>query len=354
MQRSWGRLLFVLGMVVAVAGHGVAAQPLSSADWRETLADRRDKAIEQVLVSARSEDPFLRANAIEAAQSIPQRALPLVQLALDDPNPVVRFAALMTVGQLKLHATIPMARRLLEDDSQSVRAAAIFALYRCDEPVDASPLAAMLASQDASVRGNAAMVLGMMGDASAAPMLLELARVPMRRVSLVRQAIVRIQVAEAVLKLTDDDKALSALRSGAYSQFDEVRILAVSMLGKLGDRAMLPAIAEMLKDRPIELQLAAAEALARLGRSTGLEVVLEATQSDLATVRSQAALTLGLFDDERIVAALDRLLADPAEPVRLAAAAAILRATAAPPAPAAVDARSHADHDGDRIDWIQP
>ncbi|MEE9212150.1 MAG: HEAT repeat domain-containing protein [Phycisphaeraceae bacterium] len=303
------------------------------ADRRQALADARPRAIEQVLTSARSDDPFLRANAIEAAQSLPGRALPLVQLALDDEHPAVRFAALVTVGQLRFNAAVPAATRLRDDPVESVRAAALFALHQCGQQVDITPLAQALAGQSPSARGNAAMLLGMMDDPSAAPMLMELARVSMPKVASVQEAIVRIQVAEAVLKLTEDEVALSALRAGAFSQFDEVRVLAVLALGKIGDRRMKPAIARMLEDPPIELQLAAAEYLARLGDFEGLSVALEATGSTLFTVRAQAAMALALFGDVRASEALGRLLADPDEHVRVAAAAAVLRA--APPEAAA-------------------
>ena len=63
-----------------------------------------------------------------------------------------------------------------------------------------------------------------------------MAKIPMpnQRVDKLRQAIVRVQFAEAQFMLGDQD-AISPLRAAAFSEFDEVRVLAVTMLGRLRD-----------------------------------------------------------------------------------------------------------------------
>ncbi len=287
--------------------------------------DAHTRALLIVLEATDSEDPFLRANAVEAIQPIEKRLLPVIQLALDDPHPAVRFAALATIGKLQLEPLSPQARRFLKDESPSVQAAAMFALDRCHQPVDISPMAAMLTSQDPRLRSNVAMLIGYNGDPSAAPMLRELAKTPMPRASAVQEAIVRIQIAEALVRL-GDDSSLSALRAGAYSQFDEVRILAVTAMGELQDRRMERALFQLVSMPPIELQIAAAGALAQMGRfQEGVDIVLEASQSDIPTVRAQAALTLGHFPDLRARQAIESLLDDPVQQVRLSASAAVLR-----------------------------
>jgi HEAT repeat protein len=285
----------------------------------------RDRAVEQILASAQGDDPFLRANAIEAAQNLPDRVVPLVQLGLSDAHPAPRFVALVTIGKLRLKSLAVGLGRFDDDPSESVRAAALYARRACGQKVDLSPMAGFLVSPDPEVRGNTAMVLGLLGDKSAIPMLKDLTKVSMPRASAARSAIVRIQVAEALVRL-GDDSALAALRAGAYAQLDEVRVLSVQMLGRAGDKAMQWALLDMLKQPPVELQLAAAEALARFGHLNGLEIALTSAASDLATARGQAALTLGLFPDERATAALATLQGDAQEGVRLAAAAAVVGA----------------------------
>ncbi len=313
--------VLVFGQAVgAQAGAQVGAGVGSAQGEWERVGER---AIEQIKVSAGGQDPFLRANAIEASQADRATARELVGAGLSDRFAVVRFSALVTVGVLRLDEFVPSASDALTDPTESVRGAAMFALRRCGRAVDVSPLAGMLTSRDPGVRGNAALLLGRIGDPSAVAMLKELAQVPMPRVSAAREAIVRIQIAEAIANL-GGDTALAALRAGAYSQFDEVRVLAVLMMGRVGDRRMEKGIESFLREPPIELQLAAAESLARFGRSDGRAVVVNACQSPIATVRAQAASALALFDQPIARRALAGLLEDSSEQVRLAAAAGIL------------------------------
>ncbi len=204
----------------------------------------------------------------------------------------------------------------------------MFAARRCGEHVDLTPLANLLRSQDPTVRGNAAMLLGMLGDKSAAAMIKDLAPTPMPCASSVRVAIVRIQVAEALVRLGDDD-ALDAIRAGMYSQHDEVRVLSVQSLGKLDDERMIAAMAQMVDgDEPIELRLAAAAALARMGKAeaSALKVAREGADWDKPAVRAQAAFVLQLLEQPTAATRLVRLLKeDKSSLVRLAAAAAVLR-----------------------------
>lgn len=309
-------LLFV-GVASGQQGNAGAAVPQAQA------LSPRERAVELVLTSTRSEDPFRRANAVECMQVLPDRAVPVVQLALDDPHPVVRFAALGVIGRLKLSSLVSSAERLTRDGNPSVRAAALYALRANGVQVDLSPMAAMLASQDPGLRSNVVMLLGMLGDKSASPMIRELAQKPMPRASPAQAAISRFQATEALVRL-GDDSMLAALRAGPYAQFDELRVLAVQSLGRVNDRAMMRAIQELLANPPVEIQLAAAESLARFGLNDGLEVTLRAASSPSATVRAQAAMVLGLFRDPRATATLERLMGEGDEQVRLSAAASVL------------------------------
>ena len=83
-----------------------------------------------------------------------------------------------------------LVRPLLQDDSASVRAAAMLALARTGNSVDLSPLAAMLSENDAEVRGNAYLVLGELGNRSAVPLIRESLGRGMRLVNPVRARLV--------------------------------------------------------------------------------------------------------------------------------------------------------------------
>ncbi len=354
------RVRSVLVMACCLAGIApfAGAAESNEAQAIPALPDLREDAIRIVQVMSRDPDPFLRANAIEAMQSVPDRALPVAQLGLEDEHPAVRFTALVTIGKMRLRELGPAAVRALDDPDDSVRAAAMFAARRCGQEVDISELADMLASPNPAVRGNVVMLLGMMGDRSALPMIAAMAQVPMpsQRVDNLRRTIVRVQFAEAQV-LLGDPEAISPLRAAVYSEFDEVRVLAVTMLGRLQDASAETALMAMLdrRDRPIELKLAAAEAVSHIGGRAAIKqlldqsgFVVQACGSDNPVLRSQAVITAGaldsarrrvyrqllpsdppaiwrLFEDPSLVAAMARLMGDAHPQVRLSAAAAVLR-----------------------------
>lgn len=302
----------------------------STEAWAQPMSKAEPRAVQVLLEASRSEDALLRMHAVEGAKSMPNRALPMVQLALEDANPAVRFAALVTTGRLKLDSLGPRALRLSNDAQQPdfVEAAAIFAAYRCGEDADLGRLAAMLWSPDRGMRSNAALLFGLTENPDVVPVLLDAAEAPMDRSQPIDRELVRLQITEALLNL-GHEPSLKALRGAAYSTHDEVRILATLMIGRAGDGGMKGNLIGFLAKNPIEFRLAAAEALARLGSLEGLPVMMEAAAMPAATLRSQAAFALAqAADDPRAAAQLMRLLDDPDAMVRIAAAAATLETLA--------------------------
>lgn len=325
-----------------------AAPAAEAAEPPQRIAHRR--AIDILLSAALGEDPYLRANAIEAMQQVPQRALPLAQKGLNDPHPVVRYASTVTAGMLKFDSLKPAIRPLLNDSEPAVRAAAIYSLYALGERIDLTPLATMLTSQDPHLRANVALLLGLLGDKSAIDLLKSAAGEPMPRASAVQAAVTRMQIAEAIARL-GDDSVLNVVRAGAYSEFGEVRIVSINAMGVLADRRMEPAIAAIMTnpdmkvapDQPLDvqeqgrmmetsIQLAAAGALARMGSARGVTIALNASRHTQPVLRSQAAWVLGWLRDDAGQTRLAEMLDDPNVQVRVAAAASIVRRYAATPA----------------------
>ncbi|MEM1107071.1 MAG: HEAT repeat domain-containing protein [Planctomycetota bacterium] len=313
------RLLFALLLAAFTSAPEATASP---------LADAEPQAIRVLLEASRSEDALLRMHAVEGAKSMPQRALPMVQLALQDENPAVRFAALVTMGRLELDSLTESAVSVAKDEDQPdfVKAAALFAASRCGEDVDLGQLAAMLWDEDPSLRSNAALLFGLSENPSALPVLLDAVDAPMDRARPVDRQIVRLQITEALFNLGHED-SLKALRGAAYSNHNEVRVMATLMLGRARDGGMEGNLIGFLAKDPVELRLAAAEALAQIGSLEGLPVMLSAAESSVATVRSQAAFALShAATDTQAADRLARLLEDPNERVRIAAAVATLDA----------------------------
>jgi HEAT repeat protein len=295
----------------------------------------RDRAIDLLLQAAEATDPLLRANALEALHDAPQHLTPAVRRGLSDPNEGVRFVAAMTVGRTRLTSLAEAVEPLLNDESGSVRAAAIYALRRCGRSIDLNPLADMIQSGDPTVKGNAALVLGELGNPSAIPMLREAVGRKLPRTPVARAKVVDLQIAEALVKL-GHEAGLDAIRAALFAPVEEgeLTVMACQMCGQLADKAYAPSLRDMATregrlEEPPEIQLAAAEALARMDRTWALtDIPLARVGSDRPALRAQAAITLGSFPaTARTLEVLAGLLDDPSPAVQVAAAGAIVRLT---------------------------
>ncbi len=338
------------GVCVGQAGQGAGVPEGSGQTYSDPVARSglRERAIVLLGESARSASALARAHAVEALQGVPSRAEGAVRAGLSDENPGVRFAALMTMGRARMGGLVEAARPLLRDPSASVRAAAIFAMRVNGQEVDPTPLASMLESSDVGLRANVVMVLGEIGDASAAPMLKGAANDPRASGTLVEQKIVRLQVAEALVKLGDRE-AVQTIRASLYpSSVTEVEtaVLAAQILGNVRDLPSAPELIGRVREKmravedpsapdrmdpknpylwPPELRLAAARSLGQMGRREGVYVADQYAKAPEPMVRALSALVYGETGSEKELGKLEAMLGDSSEGVRVAAAAGVVK-----------------------------
>jgi len=317
----------------ALNGRGARAPlPVTASSSLQTSAMRLlDEA-------ARSPDAMIRAIAIEALEPTPEALEPAVRRGLGDPNPGVRFVAAMVGSKAKLPGLAPLVEPLLMDANDSVHAAAILALHRSGRRVDATPLGRMIVAPTADVRGNAAMVLGELGNRSALPMLSEALLVPMPRALPAQVRLVDLQIGEAMVKLGDTGQ-LEPIHAALFSRSDQGECigLACQIVGSLRDQSAMPMLQRLVDaggadTRPDEIRLLAAVATMQILRpgppqleDLGLAEVPDARPE----VRALASKLLGHFASPRSEVALGRLLRDRDPVVQVAAAAAALRQGAA-------------------------
>lgn len=293
----------------------------------------RDESIQRLIAMASSPSPQVRANAIEGLERAGPRAEPTVALALSDENPGVRSVAALVAGRARFTALIPTLRTLTTDQSEFVRASAICSLFIMGERVDPTELSTMLLdSRNPRVRAHAAFVLGEMGDASAVQMLRQAWANPSRSISEIERRILRLQIAEALIKL-GDETSIDAVRAALYpSRPDELEAtaLAVQIIGEVGDRESIDQLIYLADDAdrtrvmPAEVRLAVAQSLARLGLSQGGFIADQYFNNTLETVRAQAAAVYGRTGRPEHLVRLRAMLDDPSELVRVAAAAGAL------------------------------
>jgi HEAT repeat protein len=303
----------------------------------ESNGDARNAALTLLRQATVSEVPMFRANACEALGASPSDLQGAVTPLLSDPNRGVRFVAAMEVGRAKLATAADAVQPLLVDESPSVRAAAIYALTRLGRPVDPSPLGAMVRSDDPEIRSNAYLVLGELGNRSAVAMIRDSLGKGMRQVNPARVRVVELQAAEALVRLGEGD-GIEPIRAALYapgeqSEFTALAAQQVSRLRDEGSRAILMRLIDGtgISARPTEVRICCAAALAQISPSDAGSVTKFARtllQDREPAVRAQAAVALGMAGGQAVVPELEAMLLDPFPQVQLAAAKAILAATA--------------------------
>jgi len=310
------------------------AEPVAAATPVD-LSILREEAIELLTAAAASESAQLRANAVEAFRLAPARATDIIRAGLTDENLAVRYVAAMTAGELGDDSLLSAVRPLLNDESVSVRAAAVYAVRSLGADADPSMLAPLLLTDpDARRRAQAAFILGELGEPTAIPLLRDAARRDPATATLAELRLLRLQIAEALAKLGDDD-AVETLRAALYPSRPEeleAAALAAQILGEVGDRRSVDQLIYLIEREgvdamPPEVRLAAAGALAKLGERGGGFVASAYDESENPVLRAQAAAVHGLVGMPEQVAPVRRLMDDPDPLVRVAAAAAALRLT---------------------------
>lgn len=302
----------------------------------EAQVDLREEATVLLEAATESDRPALRANAVEALQGDPARLAGVIGDALRDENLGVRSVAAMAVGRTKLIGALPEVEPLLLDPASRVRASALYALAMCGREIDPTPLASMLQDENPLVRAQAALVIGLLGDGSALPMLQEAARDPMPRAAVAEYRLMQLQLAEARARLGDTD-ALHEIRAALYPSRPEdleATALAAMIIGEIEDRGAIDQLVLLTARRdergglmPPEVRLAAAGSLAQLGLRRGGFIGREYADHDRATVRAQAAYVLGRIGSTEGLSTLADLLGDRSSQVRVSAAAAVLMIT---------------------------
>lgn len=297
----------------------------------------RELAIDELMRLATSEDAQVRANAIEGLIPAPARLEVVLPAALADENAGVRTVAAMAVGKAKLEDVAPAVEPLVRDSSPFVRAGAIYALRVNGRQVNPGPLGGMV-TQDPSprVRAHAAFLLGELGDKGTSAMLREAAQLDVARASPAEMKVLGVQIAEALVKLGDDEQ-LHTIRAALYPASPaelDATVLAVQVLGQLEDRASVGQLQNLatMRDQsgatmPTEVRLAVWGTLGRLGVSVDAAEVAQVLERGSEPQQIQAAWALGEIGGGTAVRRLEERLGQGPERVRVAVAAAMLRAS---------------------------
>lgn len=256
--------------------------------------------------------------------------------AMKDKNPAIRREALFGLPATDIVAS-------LTDPHPEVRLAGVALLVdrKGDPAVDVPALVKTLSDEDRFVCSFAARALSARGDAARPAVKALVAALADRNYDHDFRPHRAAEAAEAILKLTKDEKpvheALALLTSNRMLNDERIdsegtRTAAARALGRCGSVAA-PALGELvkrLKDPLPATRLAAAEAVLRIGgtdtqRAAAATVLAAGLTDGTPGTRAQAARAVGETVRTELAPALRKLADDPAAEVREAAAEALRR-----------------------------
>ncbi|MGA2171406.1 MAG: HEAT repeat domain-containing protein [Sedimentisphaerales bacterium] len=305
-----------------------AKQPIANATANEAatgdIETQATKIIQQALVS---DNPQVRANAIEVAAATGKQFMPDIQRLLQDKFIPVRFSAAVAIGDARYRGAKNDIAQLLKDDDENVRIAADYAISRITPGVPTKQLLAAITSSNQQVRANAAMLLGKTGDKSVLPLLYETIR------DEASDDRVRLNSVEAIARL-GDERIYQKLWAMLISAYADDRVCGIRAMGALGNSKARDSLLTMLKDDLAEVRLVAAEQLGGLGDTTGEKIVLDAMgqvasgaidQEGRERIETLAALAIGQIRTPALKKFLPELLKNESRFVQLVAAKAVLK-----------------------------
>lgn len=314
-------------LLAAVLAAGCSSQPKrlrmpDVPDRAEMSIDPRlqQLASDEIAKAFASPDRVLRAQSLEAmSRTNDPRAAEMVIRAMADKEWIVRFAATMCAGDLKLAESYRAVAKAAFDDNANVRVGARYALHRLGDYSLSKELEVLSQNPDPRVRANVAMVLGLLKEPTGTRLVRPMLSDPDEGV--------RLAAAESLWAL-GDQQGLRNLVAGTISKFPDEQIVCTLALARPRDLSVKEYVTGKLaidKDgrQYVELQLAAARALGMLNDDSGFGVAAQAAKSGEPRQRSMAALALGAIGRPDAQPTLAKLIADPKPDVRLAAATAV-------------------------------
>jgi len=322
-------LVTLLAMIVS----GCASTRATWADL-ENRRELRRGALDCLKAAVHYEsNPAVRVAGVEALESsAPEAGRAWIRLALHDEHPAVLFAACVAVGRLRDEASRDRVRALLAHEDANVRVASLFAMHRLGDTTRTGKLAAyLLDHENATIRRNAAVVLGLLGEPGAIKLLARAMRdseIGVRNYAL--EALAVLGNSEARQELT------FMTNRGVGSE----EVFAILALARTKDQRYRDTFLYKLSTGShLETKIASATGLGMLGTAEGFDLAMRSLVSpptrrgDLNDppavqafrMRLMALAALGAIGRVESLPAMAKILEDGRDPrLQVAAARAVL------------------------------
>ncbi len=318
-------LVSILGVVLLVTFVGCTEEPFSLAPGGAVRpASLRPKAIAILKRGIDDTNAYVRLHSIEVAATTQCKEMaPYIRKRLTDSVLAVRFAAILAIGDMRCIGYADDVNALLNDVNVNVQIAAAYSLAKLNQAGHIQRIRDAASSSDQTVRANALLLLGKLGNRDDVPLVY---KVMHQEESSDK---VRMQAVESIARLGDNQIYRTKLWALLISKYADDRVIGIRGMGALGSSEAENAILTMLSDDVLEVRLAAAEELGRLGSLAGERLVLEYFQSNpnlnrVDMANNMAIRALGRIPSPHLAIYLPKVLASDSTIIQLLGAQAVL------------------------------
>ncbi len=292
---------------------------------RVDVSRLKSRALGIVREALSDESGVIRSHAIEIIVTTQRRELmPQVLKLLGDEQIHVRFSAGVAVGDMEYAPGEYMIKPMLDDPNPNAGIAAAYALSRLGRGEYAKRIRDAAKSTNQTVRANAALLLGKLGDKNDLPLLYAVLR------DEVSADKAKFQAVESIARLGDEQIYKDKLWAMLISKYADDRVIGIRGMGLLNTVDAKNAIITMLNDEVGEVRLCAAEQLAQMGDLAGEQEVLAyfKTQSpdlnETSVANIMATMAIGRMATASGAKYLPKLLQSRSKVIRLTAAQSVL------------------------------
>lgn len=271
-------------------------QRLQAFSMLRQLGPQAQAAVPGLTLALQDPDPEIRTAAVGTLLelgSTAQAAVPALMEALDDNDPAVRLQAVRALGRIGpgAKAAVPALADVIWDSNHLVRSAALYTLASIGPEAEAAvpELTKALQARDRELRIGATNALGSIGPKaeSAVPALIQALRDSDQGV--------RLGALAAIGRLGETARAaIPELEATLQDPEKEVRSFAANALGRMGTHAKdaVPALVNRLQDGDKDVRISAVAALGRLALKP--DVTIPALMHVLKTGDGEGRLSAAL------------------------------------------------------------
>ncbi|MGR3309393.1 MAG: HEAT repeat domain-containing protein [Candidatus Brocadiales bacterium] len=253
---------------------------------------KNPRIIEPLIAALKDKDSDVRSNAVEILRETGKMALQLLIAALKDEDSYIRGNAALVLGKIKDPRVVEPLITSLEDDDSNVRGNAAWALGEIKDVRAVEPLIAALKDEGLAIRINVTKALGEIKDPRAVEPLIITLRNDY-------YSVVRISAAETLGKIKDP-RVVEPLIATLKDENQKVKVMALLVLKKIGEPAVLPLITA-LKGEDLDVRWRAAEALGDIKDPRAVEPLVDALKDENSGIREEASVALWKINDIRAV-----------------------------------------------------